>query len=371
MKIGFASNDWSRSMLTATGSPVMGGSGHIRIGQYLGPLRRKGYTAVVGILAHNSMTGTFGVHTFDGSGDHFDCDVIVMQRYMHMQVLPDMKRAQEAGQIVLQDVDDWYWGLSEKNHAFEAGDPIKNPTENIQWYKQIIEQSDGIITSTPFLQNKMLEWHDNVGLHTNHVNIDQFKNVKPFKSKDPLKIVVGWMGSTAHRSGDLEILRPYTRKIGEFATWHHTGNIDAANWPKFHKEIGVEAGVTSYAPFFAPYELQNGFLFTVGIVPLTNIPFNHAKSYIKGLEYAAAGVPFVCSWSPEYEKLTQEHGIGILAEKPSQYPALLKQFTDPDFVKESSISIRKKVKAFDVNVGAGKLYSTIKALHKEAWSEKR
>ena len=371
MKIGFASNDWSRSMQTVTGLPVMGGSGHIRVGQYLGPLRKRGVDCVVGILAHNAMTGTFGVHSFDGTGDHFDCDVIVMQRYMHMQVLPDMKKAQAAGQIVLQDVDDWYWGLSEKNAAFEAGDPTKNPKENINWYKQIIEQSDGIITSTPFLQKKMLDWNDNVGLHTNYVNVEQFKHVKRFESTDPHKIVVGWMGSTAHRSGDLEILRPHTKRISQFANWHHTGNVDAAGWPKFHREIGVEAGITTYSPFLAPYELQNGFLFNVGIVPLTEIPFNHAKSYIKGLEYAAAGVPFVCSMSPQYEELTQEHGIGILAESPAEYPKLLKQFTDQDFLKESSISLRKKVKKFDVKIGAGKLFTTIKALHKEAWREKR
>ena len=32
---------------------------------------------------------------------------------------------------------------------------------------------------------------------------------------------------------------------------------------------------------------------TVGMVPLALTPFNQAKSYIKGLEFAARGVPFV------------------------------------------------------------------------------
>ena len=35
MKVGFASNDWSRSVIEQFGRPVMGGSGHIRIGQYM------------------------------------------------------------------------------------------------------------------------------------------------------------------------------------------------------------------------------------------------------------------------------------------------------------------------------------------------
>jgi len=84
------------------------------------------------------MTGTFGIHTWDGQ-DFFDCDVIVLQRYMHMQVLPDMKGAQAAGQIILQDVDDWYWGLSEKNHAYQASNPNSNPQENINWYQKSLK----------------------------------------------------------------------------------------------------------------------------------------------------------------------------------------------------------------------------------------
>ena len=372
MKIGFASNDWSRSMHTHTGLPVMGGSGHIRIGQYVGPLRKRGIDVVLGILAHNNITGTFGIHSWDNTGDHFDCDVIIMQRYMHQQVLPDMIRAQRAGQIILQDVDDWYWGLSKKNAAYSASNPKLNPVENVEWYRKIIEQSDGIITSTPFLQDKMLEWNDNVGLQTNYVNTAQFRGVPEFVSDDPIrKLVVGWMGSTAHRSGDLEILKRFANDIARFARFHHTGDIKAPHIPRFYKEMGLNAGIVSTSPFLPPHALQEGFLFNVGIVPLTDIPFNHAKSYIKGLEYAAAGIPFVASWSPQYEELTEEHGIGSLAREPSEYVTLLSDLLDDDYRKQESVSIRKKVKKFDVKIGATKLYALIKKMYKEAWDAKR
>lgn len=71
MKVGFASNDWSRSYVDLLGRPVMGGSGHIRIGQYMARFRELGYDSCVGILAHNRMTGTFGIHTWDDQ-DYFD-----------------------------------------------------------------------------------------------------------------------------------------------------------------------------------------------------------------------------------------------------------------------------------------------------------
>lgn len=369
MKIGFASNDWSRSMKDPLGNPVMGGSGHIRVGQYIAPLRRMGVDVCLGMLAHNSLTGTFGIHAYGGD-NHFDCDVIVLQRYMHMKVLPDMKKAQAAGQVILNDVDDWYWGLSEKNAAYEVSDARKHPDENIQWYKNIIEECDGVIASTPFLFNKLSEWNENIVLHSNYVDIKQFEKVERFKD-DSNKLVVGWMGSTSHRSGDLEILRPYSSSISKFARWHHTGDIVAPSVPRFYKEIGVNAGVVTTSPFLPPYRLQDGFKFQVGIVPLTDLPFNHAKSYIKGLEYAAAGVPFVASWSPQYAELVETHGIGILAHDPADYVNMLEEFTDQKYLNDVSKELRQKIKKFDVNVGARELHSSIMKLKKEAWHEKR
>lgn len=367
MKIGFATNDWSRSMTDPFGRPIMGGSGHIRIGQYLPEFKRRGVSFSVGILIQNKATGAFGVKTWDGI-NHFDCDVIVMQRYMHMRIISDMKKAQAAGQVIINDVDDWYWGISEKNAAFELVQPSNNPNENIDWYRKVLEQSDGVITSTPFLLSKISEWNANIALHTNYVERSLYTKRKNHSNFRPNKMIVGWMGSTAHRSGDLQIIKPYSKDISMFASWHHTGAYDGPNTPKFHNEIGVSAGVVSTTPFLAPYDLKSGFKFDVGIVPLTNIPFNHAKSYIKGLEYACAGVPFVASWSPQYEELVEKHGIGLMAHEPKQYVKLLKRLVDVEYRQYVADDIRQKVKQFDVSIGAPLLIDTIKLLVRSARS---
>jgi len=356
MKIGFASNDWSRSAKDLLGRPIMGGSGYARIGQFIKHFRNIKVDAVVGILAFNSRAGVFGVHSWDGN-DWFDCDIIVMQRYMHKNVIKDLEKAKTSGQIILQDVDDWYWGLSRKNHAFDASDPSKNPDENIIWYENIIKSSHGVLTSTPFLFKKISQWNDNVRLQTNYVDTNMFR--EPYLHTLDKKFVVGWMGSTAHRSGDLGVIKPVSSEISQFATWHHTGHLDSFNVPKFHKEIGVSPGIVSYMPFIPPYELNTGIKFDVGIVPLTNVPFNHAKSYIKGLEYAAAGVPFVCSWSPQYKELTEEHGIGVLANNSNDYVSLLKKFKDPEYRKHVGTDYREKVRKFDASIGAENLRDNI------------
>ena len=53
--------------------------------------------------------------------------------------------------------------------------------------------------------------------------------------------------------------------------------------------------------------------FDIGVVPLSNIPFNEAKSCLKGLEYACANIPFVASALPEYQLLAGQ-GIGRVAK---------------------------------------------------------
>lgn len=363
MKVGFASNDWSRGAVDELGRPIMGGSGWIRIGQHIKHMKDNGHDVVVGILAFNNMTNTFGIHCWNGT-DWFDRDVIVMQRYMHQFALRDMMKARASGQIIINDIDDWYWGLSQKNNAYKSSHPSSNPKENINWYESIVKSSDGIISSTPFLFDRMSEWNNNVKLVTNYVDISMFKT--PYKHTVKDKPVVGWLGSTSHRSGDLEILKPVSSQISKFATWHHSGNIDAINVPKFHKEIKVEAGSVSYSPFVPPYSLDKAMLFDIGIIPLTNIPFNHAKSYIKGLEYAAAGIPFVASWSPQYEQLQKEYHIGTVVKQPKDYVKELKKFVNFDYRVEVAEANRLAVQAFDIKIGAVKLYEAIENIYNES-----
>lgn len=75
--------------------------------------------------------------------------------------------------------------------------------------------------------------------------------------------------------------------------------------------------------------------FDIGIVPLNNIPFNYGKSTIKGLEYAAARIPFIASYSPEYELLEQQ-GVGRVAHTPQEWIGHLTELEDPKIRKEEA-----------------------------------
>jgi hypothetical protein len=67
----------------------------------------------------------------------------------------------------------------------------------------------------------------------------------------------------------------------------------------------------------------------IGLVPLNTVEFNRAKSFIKGLEYAAAGVPFIAEDMEEYSYLQSEYGIGRVAKTKDQWLSHLEDLKNP------------------------------------------
>jgi glycosyltransferase involved in cell wall biosynthesis len=65
----------------------------------------------------------------------------------------------------------------------------------------------------------------------------------------------------------------------------------------------------------------------IGIVPLEISPFNQAKSALKGLEYAALGIPFIASPTREYERL-ELYGVGKTAKTPAEWRKHLQRMID-------------------------------------------
>ena len=126
---------------------------------------------------------------------------------------------------------------------------------------------------------------------------------------------IGWVGATPWRSGDLEQLSPF---IGPYLQsrrmmFHHSGHTGGGA-PTAAEQLGVPKNIVSTLPLVPILSYPSLFQpIDIGLVPLNDVKFNHAKSFIKGLEYAAAGVPFISSYAPEYEYLSKEGEIGRVA----------------------------------------------------------
>lgn len=347
MKIGFASSDWSHTVKDEKGHPVWGGAGWARMGQYKNLLP---FDVVVGSLAFHK--GIFGVSDWNKQL-HFDCDIIYMQRVMFEDVPERIKAARAAGQIIINDLDDWYWGLSPSNGAWKASHPKNSPKENVNHYKKCLSVSTLVTVSTPYLAERISAWVDRpIVLIPNFVDVQKFPVRQQSTSDIP---IVGWVGSTGHRSNDLETMRGILGPLVEDKQikLHHSGHLDGA--PSFAQGVGVAPSVVSTLPMAAPNQYQHLFKFDVGLVPLSSTPFNRAKSAIKGLEYASAGIPFVAADTDSYCELAS-NGIGVIAKRPKNWKKELLKLRDFEFRKELGSQYRQIVsEKYDISHGAALL----------------
>lgn len=355
VKVGAATTDWSHTVLDERHYPAMGGAGWARIGQVKAASRN--HWVAGRLLPIHGRSGAardlrLAVTTWDRV-THADCPVIVLQRYMDDDVVALVRTARANGQIVINDLDDWFWGLHPENRAYRDTSPDLNERSNIEHYRHTLLASSAVVTSTRFLADRVNEWNPRLRVECipNGIAVDRF----PTRRHRAGPTTIGWVGSTAHRSGDLALLRKPFAGLDKKVGFHHTGHHH--DFPSFAQQAGVSAERVSTTPMLAPYEYPYGFLFDVGVVPLVDIPFNHAKSNIKGLEYAAAGIPFVASPLPEYVILAEEYGVGRLAKTARDWQRHLKALLDYEVRRDESrrqrhivaehFTVRKQAQAWD------------------------
>ena len=128
--------------------------------------------------------------------------------------------------------------------------------------------------------------------------------------------IIGWSGRSDTHPGDLEVVGPAVANvlanrpevdvhvIGDCADVAQRLGLDRPAW---------SSGWLGLGEYYRA--LTN---VTVAIIPLGDTLFNHAKSGVTGLAWAAAGVPFVASPTPEYERLADQ-GIGYIARTPDEW----------------------------------------------------
>ena len=269
------------------------------------PMAVCGAPASFGLPEWDPIRG-FGVRETVGSGV-FGYKRVMLKLIMDRSTPRMIEIAKTLGQRIFTDVDDFYEGLTEANRAFNITNPEVNKFTNRDIYGRVIQDVDVVTVSTPFLLEHYSKQRDNVYMVRNAVSLSMFTRVIPNK-----KPVIGWAGATSYRNNDLEQLSEWLPQFLEDydLTFHHAGHDP--NAPSFAELTGVDPRRIRTSPLVTLDQYPSGLTFDIGIVPLNDIPFNHAKSNIKGLEYVAGGIPFVASDLPEYRVL-HEAGVGLIA----------------------------------------------------------
>ena len=303
----------------------------------------KEYETGMGFPGFNEKHG-FGVLIPDNKAIH-GWDIVVLKLIMLEKITEQIPIAQSLGQKIVIDLDDHMEGLEKSNLAYHMTSPEKNEKNNRNHYLKSIEQADALITSTPFLKTFYEKKHPNkpIFLVRNGIDLDRWSFKKGGGGNKP---TFGWVGATPWRSSDLETLVP---NFGDFIErhdlhFHHAGNI--INAPTVQKQLGIPEGRSSKEPMKPIMSYPEMFRkIDVGIVPLRHVEFNNAKSFIKGLEYAASGIPFIAQDIEEYSYLA-ETGVGRVASSIDEWIEHCEQLLDPKTRHKERIKNIENVKKY-------------------------
>ena len=239
-----------------------------------------------------------------------DADVAVVQRVTRSIAVDFVATLKAAGHRVIVDVDDDLDALH-PNHPYRT--VLDGDTRSADNLHAACELADLVTCTTQPLADRYAP-HGRYVILPNLVPT-AYLEVKA-RRRGPLR--VGWTGRPISHLGDALVIGgavgPMMAAAGaRFCAWGQSADVT-------FRQVGVPAGArvtVPHRPLRSGYPASVAEL-SVGLVPLQDSPFNRAKSWLKGAEYAALGVPFVASPLPEYVKLAGL-GAGLLANTPDEW----------------------------------------------------
>jgi hypothetical protein len=293
-----------------------GGVGAYRCVFPVEELRRKGhrawappYTDVPAgddEAAEGAVIRSYHVRGMLDPGYWNDIDVFFPGR-RHEPAVPliaSVARSQGVG--VVADVDDLLRGMPDYNPAKPKAD------RGAPTFDMLLDRSHVLTVSTPELELEHAD-RDPI-LIRNAIPARRWRDTTPAYEHEREKTRVGWMGSHRWRpadlGGDLSLLQPW---LGDWLRSRDDVEFVCAGDPKLADHIGLPADkVVLHDPVML-HRIHEILDFDIGLVPLVDNRFNRAKSCLKGMEYAAAGILPVASPLPEYRWLASQAGI-VLSE---------------------------------------------------------
>lgn len=285
-----------------------------------------------------------------------DCSGVLLQRPTNRLLVQMIPHLRARGIPVLVDVDDDLNALHPQHPTRLA---LRKPGQSAACITQACDQADLVIASTPALLERYAP-HKRGVLLRNRIRSDFrscLRNGSAGGRAEPLPaeprvsaphthvnaspspsahVDVLWPGALANHPHDLDVLRrPLSRlnvhRLTVFGPSPHPHRLD----PPFPVAYTGAVPFADYLPLLS--QLSDEDPPVVGVAPLSPAPasrqFNLSKSWLKPLEFAATGIPFVHSDTPEYRLL----GAGLRAQddSPKAWYRLLRQLMrSPDLRQE-------------------------------------
>ncbi len=259
-------------------------------------------------------------------------DVVVLQRDFpryrsaYEQVI---KMAKAGDKPIIYDLDDLLLELPGVHPDFTHYTPARSEI------LQAILEADQITCPTQPLANYLRRFNTNVTVLPNYLDDTLWRKAlhrESLKSKEHHSpLTIGYMGGYNHIP-DVEMIEPvlipllrlYGDKI-KIRFWGCPPPPELQGWKNVE---WIKLGLVDYAQFANYFSEQTCDIF---IAPLTDTPFNQAKSSIKFLEYSILNVPGIYSHIAPYADIITNGENGFLAQDLEDWREyLVRLIEDPE-----------------------------------------
>lgn len=290
-----------------------GGVAHYRAGSLGTVLRARGHTVVVSDQGRTTPAGSLALMLAEGNDPEgrvagWEPDVVILTGGWPCGApLEMLDEARAEGQRVVLDIDD---SLEIPEHNYHYDPELKNAK---LWAARA--HCDAVLVSTRPIARELRRGRVRVPIveSRNVVELERFKVARELNDarairydhagENPAPFTLAWRGSVPHHRGDVALLTHLAASMnGRLGVrWVHIG-AQRDDEHAFARAIGVPQQHVEPRPL-VPFGMYPALLTGVdlAVVPLEAAPFSRAKSNVAGLEWAAAGVPFVSSWNEAYD----------------------------------------------------------------------
>lgn len=223
-----------------------------------------------------------------------DADLYVFQRQTDPRLVGIARDLRRKGKVVLGEVDDWFPGLA--SHFGAAPMP-----GYVQSMLDVLAACDSVTCSTP----PLADLYANMGLRTVAIrNYLHWPMWEQARVESVGRVRVGFQGLWLSHHPDIAVLRgvigPWLRKHPDVRF------VVAGGGDEVSDALEIPAEQLRQWPAVQWEHLATlTATMDVGLVPLVSHRFNDGKSWLKGLEYAACGIPAIVSRTPEYVEFAQ------------------------------------------------------------------
>ncbi len=209
-------------------------------------------------------------------------DTLIMQRqisWSQIEVMEEYSRHTQA--LRVYELDDLITNVQLNNQLRKNVD-VKGLNKRL---RKALGLCDRFVVATDYLAEQYRGFNPDIRVVPNYLERAVWGDITS-KRGQGRKPRVGWAGSVSH-DGDLALIRDVVLATRDEIEWVFMGLCPQG--VRQHVEFMASVTVEAYPARLASLNLD------LALAPLEDVPFNHAKSHLRLLEYGILGWPVICS----------------------------------------------------------------------------